>query len=279
MKLNQLLSWYESTRYWRMLSEDTKQNYRILIKQGVTLLGSERYVVDVTAEDADRLYDTLKETVSQHKAVSVCTILRAVWNVMLRYSKAHQNPFTNMRLGVPNQRTIIWTSDQVDQFIDASVDYGLPSIGLLLLMCYTFGQRPGDMRQLQWSAYDGKFLRYKQEKTKKDMISFVPEDIREILSLVDKVGPYIVTREDTGRPFTADDYLPIFKTVRSDAFLPETLQLRDARRSAITAAGANGATDSDLLTLGGHNVRTTLNVYQTVTEEGAEKAMKRRLGS
>lgn len=279
MQLNQLLSWYESTPAWAKLSPGSQAVYRTLITQGVQLLGPHSAINTITARQADSLYATLEAKQGTHKAASVCRVLRRVWNVALRYQETTNNPFSKM--GIPNSkvRTVLWTEEQINLFISASVEYGLPSLGLLLVLCYTFGQRPGDMRNLKWENYDGEYIYFTQEKTGKDIILAVPESLQEDLQLVERESEYIIVREDTGLPYNKHDYRYHYMNILEKAGLPSKLQMRDARKTAVTELGELGATDSDLQNLGGHDVRTTLNTYQLVTKKAAKRVMQMRFGS
>lgn len=279
MRLSQLLTWTESRRFWAKLKPGSQQVYRTLLRQGVTLLGEDIDASTVRAEEADSLYDRLESQYGTHKAVSVCVVLRKVWNELVRYEQVSTNPFTHMGLGSVSDRKVIWTKDQIDRFCKASVQYGLPSLGLLLTFCYTFGQRPGDMRQLRWNQYDGEYLYYIQQKTGKQMVSSVPESLREVIDSLDKVGPFIISREDTEQPYTEDDYLWHYKNILKLAGLPNNLQLRDARKTAITEMGELGATDSELQALGGHDTRQTLNTYQKTTKKLADNVSRMRFPS
>lgn len=278
MRLNQLLNWFKSTPAWRRLKPQSQTVYSLLIAQGVALLGPETSIVDIRAENADWLYETLTKSHGIHKATSVCAVLRTVWNVAYRYQKTPHNPFAKMGLGAGNPRTVIWSEEQVNAFVAASVEYGLPSIGLLVVLCYTFGQRPGDIRLLKWSNYDGEYFEFTQQKTGKRVLLAVPDEVKDELSLIPRTSPYIIVREDTNRPYTEDDYLPIFKQVRALAVLPDTLQIRDCRRSATVRMEENGATDADIMNLTGHDRRSTLNHYHTTTRKSAKRAMNLRKG-
>lgn len=276
MLLQEVPSWFEQQRQWKALKASSREIYGILLQQGLRGLGADREADSITFKDADRLYDRLWNQASPHKANSVCGVLRRVWGVMLRHEIVKSNPFSKMDLSSTRARRVMWSSEQVEEFIAASETYGLPAIGLLLHLCYTFGQRPGDMRQLKWSNYYEHGLHFTQEKTGKVMDIWVPPDIQFDLEQVERIGPYIVTREDTHNPFTSDDYQPIFRKVREIAMLPKFLQLRDARRSATTELEEAGATDAEIQSVTGHDRRSTLNVYGMNTQKTSKNALNKR---
>lgn len=276
MLLEQIPEWFYQQRAWTKLKASSQEVYAILLTQGLRGLGTDKEADSITARDADRLYDRLWNEASPHKANAVCSVLRRVWTVLKRHEIVHHNPFERMDLTTTRARRVKWTQEQVDDFIAASISYGLPAIGLLLHLCYVFGQRPGDMRQLKWSNYYDHGLHFTQEKTGKVMDIWVPPDIQDDLALVERIGPYIVTREDTHQPFTQDDYQPIFRKIRKLALLPDFLQLRDARRSATTELEESGATDAEIMSVTGHDRRSTLNVYGVNSQKTSRNALNKR---
>ena len=52
-------------------------------------------------------------------------------------------------------RSVVWTHDQVLSFLDtAFTKFEWRNIGLIVLMCYEWGQRPIDIRNLTWDNVD-----------------------------------------------------------------------------------------------------------------------------
>ena len=52
-------------------------------------------------------------------------------------------------------RSVVWTHDQVMSLLDAAFDnFEWRNIGLIVLMCYEWGQRPIDIRNLTWESVD-----------------------------------------------------------------------------------------------------------------------------
>ncbi len=276
MQLKQLPMWFGSQIAYHTLSSGSQEQYSILLRQGVEGLGADKDIREIRAPEADALYQALKESGSEHKAIAVCKVCRRVWNVAMRHELTDINPFAAMGLGDTPRRQVLWTEGQLNTFIGAAVAFGLPSLGLLAVLCYTFAQRPGDMRKLKWEDYHDHAIHFTQEKTGKVMVIAVPPHVAYELDEVPKLGPYIVTREDTLRPYTEDDYNKLFRIVRKRALLPDHLQLRDLRRTGITEHAASGATDSELMSVSGHDTRNTLNIYTVINLAMSRAAMEKR---
>ena len=61
---------------------------------------------------------------------------------MAKVQKEHHEP-----------RSVVWTKSQVELFLDTAFEhFKYRNIGLLVLMCYEWGQRPADIRNLTWDC-------------------------------------------------------------------------------------------------------------------------------
>jgi len=278
MQLKHILTWWESLPHWATLSVGSMEQYQILLTQAVAELGPDRDVEEIRAPEADILYASLKESKSEHKAVSVCRVCRAVWNLMIRYELATINPFEKMGLGQTAARAQLWTDENLQDFIAASSTRGLPSMGLLALLCWTLAQRPGDMAELKWEDYRDHAMWFTQRKTKKPMGIKVPHDLAYELDGITRLGPHIITREDIRKPYSEPARHQIFCEVRRLALLPDTLQMRDLRRTGTTAMADAGATDAEMQAVNGISTRQLLNTYQRTSLRQTENAMKKRFG-
>jgi hypothetical protein len=84
----------------------------------------------------------------------------------------------------------------------------------------------------------------------------------------------VIVSEATKRPYVGDHFRHEFARIRTEASLPNDLQFRDLRRTALTNAGDNGATDDELRALSGHMSRDVLSVY--VVPIGAQPGAAQR---
>ena len=76
-------------------------------------------------------------------------------NYLITMEKLTVNPMARVRKRTSEPRSVIWTHDQVLSFLDtAFTKFDWRNIGLIVLMCYEWGQRPVDIRNLTWDQLD-----------------------------------------------------------------------------------------------------------------------------
>ncbi len=102
-----------------------------------------------------------------------------------------------------------------------------------------------------------------------------PELKRE-LRMAKRTTETMVTNEATGRPWTVTGFDHAFAEIRAKAGIPNSLWFRDLRRTALTEAGAGGATVPQLQAMSGHRTVSQLQVYVNPTSEAADAAMDAR---
>lgn len=284
-----LISFYRETAEWKKLSDNSKEFYTRMINTALThRLGESKLVFgdylarSVSASHTDQLYSSIKKSMSDHRATSVVKVLRKIWFVGIRHSKVSgQNPFAKMGLKGLSSRTTLWTPKQVHAFIDAADKEGHHALGTMALLCYDMCQRPGDMRKLIWSQFDGSRISLIQEKTKQPVkIPCSPRliDRLKACSVEDEESPIIVC-EATGNGYDRRLYSKHAAKVRSKADLPTDLKLSDLRRTGATEMAESGCTEDELRSVTGHQSRDVLSIYVRPTDKLAESGISRRFGS
>lgn len=282
-----LVNWYKTTSKWSDLSDNSRRTYNDLIKTATKLrLGqsnstfADMDATHVTVDHADAIYQQLRAEISLHRAVNVCKVLRRIWYIGLKHSKVRGNPFIKMELPELQRRDMMWTPQQVEKMIEKADEMGFWSIGTLTLLCYHLCQRPGDMRALTWQQYDGQWFRFRQEKTGTDMELEASPAINARIAdrwQSNNGGPIIIC-ETTQKPYDRRLYAKYFARIRAAAGLPNTLQIRDLRRTGATELAEAGATEDELKTVTGHKTREILSTYVRSTPKLAASASRKRFG-
>lgn len=292
-----LVAAYKRTNSWSKLSENTKRSYNQLLRDAMTLrLGNSPIIFgdmfsrNVKVEHAEMLYASLCESISTHRANHVCKVLRRIWFVGLRLGNVRVNPFQKMGLKTLESRTVLWSPQDVQKFIETADANNLWSIGTLALLCYDLCQRPGDMRQLKWSDYDNGIFKFNQEKTGTLVKIPASPRLRERLSrvvtqqqFVDKWDREIETNDDhivlyehTGKPYDRRMYSKVAARVRNLAKLSSDLQIRDLRRTGATEMAEAGCTEDELRSVTGHQSRDVLSIYVRPTDKLAAAGINKR---
>jgi integrase len=286
-----LISFYKSTNEYKKLSDNSKRFYGLMVRTASEVrLGQanvtfgEMLARNVSPTHTDKLFETITQAVSEHRAVHVCKVMRKVWFVGKRHGRVQNNPFERMGLKGLEDRTVLWEPAQVDALIAKADEMGLRSIGTITLLCYHLCQRPGDMRQLKWKDFDGRVFSFVQEKTKTRVeIPASPQIIQRLSPyfLDNEPDPesYISLCETTGKPYDRFLYMKYFSRVRAAAGLPAHLQLRDLRRTGATEMAEAGCTEDELRSVTGHLSRNVLSIYVRPTTKLAASGINKRFGT
>ena len=281
-----LINYYRSTNDYQKLSSNSKRFYNTMIKEAQRISFGNGSVLGemksstVTPEHADKLYLKLQEVKSQHRATHVCKVLRKIWFMGMRAGRVKNNPFQRMNLKGLKPREVLWQPEQADLFIETADKVNMKSIGTLALMCYDLCQRPGDMRNLVWGAFDGTSIEFRQEKT--GTLVGIPASPR-LAERLNRLKPknaskddFIVICEATGKPFDRRLYSKWAAKVRLIAGLPSELQIRDFRRTGATEMAEAGCTEDELRSVTGHQSRDVLSIYVRPTIKLAASGVNKR---
>ena len=282
--VNGLIAYYKESNAYKKLSVNSKRVYQHMLRDASssrlgesTKLFGEMKTASVTPDHADKLYAMLKDSKSLHRAVSVCKVLRKVWFTGLRGGRVRSNPFQKMGLESLDDRKVLWSPEQVAKFVQTADDLGVPSVGTMALLCYDLCQRPGDMRQLKWSNVIGDVVRFEQEKTGTEMVIPMSPRLVERLKTIKRLdSEYIVVCESTHKPFDRRLAARWAVRVRNAAGLPDTLQLRDLRRTGATEMAEAGCTEDELRSVTGHKSRDVLSIYVRPTTKLAQAGINKR---
>lgn len=280
-----LIAFYKTTNEYKKLEENSKRLYQLMINTAsnarvgqANINFGQMLIKNVTPTHSDKLYETVRKGVSEHRAVHVCKVLRKVWFVGLRHGKVSANPFQRMGIKGLTSREVLWEPEQVDKVIETADKMGLWSIGTITLLCYHLCQRPGDMRQLKWKNFDGQVFRFKQEKTGVEVeIPASPQILQRLSPVISaNSDDYIALCETTGKPYDRFLYMKYFKRVREAAEIPPHLQLRDLRRTGATEMAESGCTEDELRSVTGHQSRDVLSIYVRPTKKLAAAGINKR---
>jgi integrase len=286
-----LVAFYKSTNEYKKLKENSKALYLLMIRTAcnsrigqATINFGEMKATTVSPTHSDKLYEILCNSYSEHRAVHVCKVMRKIWYVGKRHGKVQFNPFEKMGIKGLKSRVVLWEPEQFDAYVTKADEIGLEAIGTLAMLCYHLCQRPGDMRQLKWRNYDNGVIRFVQEKTQTEVeVPCSPQLVARLDALKASRGDvqpddYIVLCERTKRPYDRFLYVKDARRVRVAAGLPDTLQLRDFRRTGATEMAESGCTEDELRSVTGHQSRDVLSIYVRPTKKLAAAGISKRFG-
>lgn len=234
---------------------------------------------DLDAAFADDLYyhlckyeDGKPTTVSAANASM--RALRRAMNVAIRRGEfTRANPFAKLAMTPEDERETVWQPDYIDRFIDAAYACGKPQVAIAMMLAYNLGQRINDTLTIRWD--DIRHGKYQDRSQKTDTPVNIPLSDRLITALQDwpRKSEYIIVTDKWGTPYTTDGFRCLFRTVRDHAGLPKDVQFRDTRRTVATQLADAGATEDEILAVGGWKTRQIAARYVRRTSERAGNAI------
>ncbi len=216
----------------------------------------------------------------------IATCVSVVLNYALKYEAILFNPMALVKKGQTKPRKVMWTPDQVRLFLDTAYSqWQWRSIGLIFHMAYEWAQRIGDMRTLTWASIDLQKKRMDLEQSKRGADVHLPigdnliamlTTQKEDFDFQEYVAPRTVLRAGAYSPYTIDEIHILINEVKDKANLPNELQARDLRRTAITEMVEAGVDLVGIMQVSGHQSPQSVKPYLVNTYSGASSALERR---
>ena len=293
MKVEDLLQEYYLSFEYNNLREETKAQYKYFL--GIVCSTS---VVDGKELGSYKLSSltTKLAKLSYNKwcdrGVSFANHLMSVIRVLLNYGIHMEhcviNPFSNIKRRVVAHRKVVWTKENVTNFLDVAYsDFKTRSVGLIAHMAYEWCQRLGDMRLLQWSNLDLSEQRMHIEQSKRRAEVFLP--------IGDSLGEMLVQqKEDYGfqkyvaprprpfkgvyKPYSLTKLPIIARRIMSSAGLSNELRLSDLRRTGTVEMVDAGVSMGNIMSVTGHANPQSVKPYMKNTFASANLALQTRKG-
>lgn len=220
---------------------------------------------DLNAKRARSEFYALRDSLADRPATSMLVI--ASLKSLLSWAEKRSFVEHNWCKGIENlypggrREELIWTTELQQAFL-AQCDR--PDIALMFAFCALTAMRVGDMLSLTWSQFDGRWIRYKPQKTRrKDAALTVSLPVFALPPLQQLLEP--MPRGDAGeRIFKVASSRPVdndgqgvvrkqFARVRQ-AIGADHLHWHDLRGTAISALFAAGCSDAEVASISGHKI-------------------------
>jgi integrase len=222
---------------------------------------------------------------SANKAMSACQA--AFGYATLKFEGLTFNPFVRLHKFSPPPRRQRWTDQQLRAFIENADRMVYPSIALCALLCMELVQRPGDILNLKWGAYEERQRTWYIRQTKCGAVVRVPETKRLRVALCaarrhamtdanGDISGVFVCPTKTGKRWQRRNLTGTVRRIAAAAGLPADLQIRDLRRTGATEAASAGATPLELMAVGGWANQASIRPYLVQTLEQAISVQAKR---
>ena len=172
-------------------------------------------------------------------------------------------------------------------FLDtAFTNFDWRNIGLIVLMCYEWSQRPVDIRNLTFNNINWKdrFVTIKQTKRGATVELPIMDELYPMLEQQEKdwgfqeyVVPHHKASEGSYRPLTVLQMTTLLKEVKATAGLPDDLQVGDLRKTGIVQMIEGQVDQLAIQSVTGHKNVSSLNPYNKFNLQTAKSALDRRI--
>jgi len=272
----------------KIKSDKTRTQYAYQLSKLCALKGvAELPVSELNVAKCQQIYWQLLESTTKDGtrfANVTLQIATRAWNVMMKYDVLEKNPWQFVERTRPDPRNTVWNLSDFRTFLKTA--FGEPkwrNIGLLVRIQVELGQRINDIRLAQWGNFNLEEQLYSREVIQKtrERIPGIPLSPELTQMLIDQKAEYdfqewVVPHPRSLKPYSEHNISSSFQSIREAAGLPDTLQLRDIRRTVLTDLANCGATDTEIMAYSGHKNRESLNPYVRISTEQARNAAAKR---
>ena len=282
--VQQLVDKYYTSNDFNMLRDRTKKDYQ--------------YFLGVMCDSfGDGNFDKLSSKQAKHAyeewvvrgisfANHICTVSSIVFRYAIDMEYATVNPFASVRRKTPPQRKVVWTEDDVRQFLDTAYStFEWRSIGLIVHMAYEWCQRLGDMRLLTWDNFDfaNRKLSLEQSKRRAEVTLPIEDDLYDMLTHQEQdfgfqqyVAPRTMPVQGQYQPYSIERLSKAGRAVMREAGLSEELRLMDLRRTGTTQMVEAGVPMGQIMSVTGHTNPQSVKPYMKNTYSSANSALTMR---
>jgi len=282
--VQQLIDKYYTSNDFKMLRDRTKKDYQYFLGVMCDSFGDVNFD-KLTSKQAKHAYEEWVERGISF-ANHICTVSSIVYRYAIDMEYTKVNPFASVRRKTPVQRKVVWTEDDVRQFLDTAYsEFQWRSLGLIVHMAYEWCQRLGDMRLLTWDNFDldERKLYLEQSKRRAEVTLPIEDDLLEMLVQQEQdfgFQPYVVPRttpvQGQYHPYSMERLSKAGRAVMRQAGLPEELRLMDLRRTGTTQMVEAGVPMGQIMSVTGHSNPQSVKPYMKNTFASANNALTTR---
>lgn len=288
--LSQAVSVYTKSTRFRSLSMKSSRSYTRhlnLIKEtdlGRKIFGDVK-LKDLNPQMCEYVYGIW---IKEHP-LPTANMNKTIFGVLMGYLQGlglvTGNPMSHVKPTKHKPKSIIWTEDQVEKFLDVAFsDFKWRSLGLAITMMYEWGQRPVDILSLQWKSLDfgRETVTITQSKRGATVVLPLTGSLKEMLlkqkedyDFQDYVIP-VLSSDRRYIPYNTATFTSHVNTVLELAGLPKELSAGYLRKSAIVEMVEAGVDATQIMSVTGHRSLNSLSPYMKHTLKASTSALDQR---
>lgn len=222
----------------------------------------------IRGSDIKKVFGKFKDALGVARAHQVIKWLRYALNLAVQETEIAANPMHEMKFERPVARQVIVWEDEVKRLTAHFIEQDLPAIAWAVRFSYDVCQREGDVLRFAWSGWDRGDVLLRQKKT--GAIVRVPAlpELVEAFGWVTRDAVQVAINEDTGQPFTKEQ----FSEIVNDGFRALNLVcehtgrpklFHDLRRSGIVRLALAGVDRLGISSVSGHSYKTIDTILET----------------
>jgi site-specific recombinase XerD len=273
------------------LQDNTKRDYRWITRKVLSplMLGTRELgsypAMAIRPRHADSIYSLVKEDRGHSAAHYACRVARRIWHWGARREMVDPavNPWAGMELRGIAQRQQRWTVEQIEAFRAKAKELDRASVALSVSIAYWLSHRQADVLGLTWAALDaGAVESRKTGRTIPVDVGAYPELAVELAAerarqkLSGTPSTHVVVYEATKRPWSRHVFGHEVRRIARAAGIPDDLQFRDLRATALTELSDAGVDVIPMSTHSGHQTTQMARRYSRRTAEQFRNAAEQR---
>ena len=282
--VNDMVQKYYSSNDFNMLRDKSKKDYQYFLGILTNTFGDVAYD-ELTSKQAKHAYE---EWVVRGISFAnhICTVSSIVYRYAIEMEYAIVNPFASVKRKTAPQRKVVWTEDDVRQFLDTAYSqFEWRSLGLIVHMAYEWCQRLGDMRLLTWDNFDfaNRKLFLEQSKRRSQVTLPIEDDLYDMLINQEQdfgfqqyIAPRTSPVQGEYHPYSMERLSKAGRAVMREAGLPDELRLMDLRRTGTTQMVEAGVSMGQIMSVTGHSNPQSVKPYMKNTYASANNALTTR---
>ena len=291
----QVIGHYLNTGQFNYLSSNTRRTYEYVLRAICDSKLFSRSLGEITLKyltpaHCSELYEGWVRGVSVDNANQKARVFSVLMNYCISIGLIDKNPMSRIKKRKHTPKSIIWTRDQVELFLETAFSkFKYRNIGLLAMMCYEWGQRPTDIMHLKWDNLDFKTKSATIKQSKRGATVQLPIDDEMENYLQQQYNDwkfkgqkYVIPHQNPSdgcyRPLSPMQVSTLTNEVKALCGLPMELQIGFLRKTAIVEMINKGADQLAIMSVTGHQNVQSLNPYNKHNYDTAKAALDMRRG-
>ncbi|NNM74792.1 tyrosine-type recombinase/integrase [Enterovirga aerilata] len=276
-----LIRGYCASAEWKRLAESTRANERLVLKAVEDKWGTLPVAVFRSKKIRARVIEWRDEIAEKHPRAADARVgaFARVLAWALDRGLVDDNPLAGIKNVYRSERAdLIWLPEHVAAMSKVCG----PELRMALALALHTGQRQADILKLRWDQYDGRAIRLKQGKTKRNVYVPCTKALKTVLDAVpEEKRTGTVVKNSLGGVYLKRSFIAMWSRAYKKAGLPtgeEQLHFHDLRGTAVTMLSRAGCLPQEIATITGHSlvsVNRILEVYLSRTAELAESAIEK----